>query len=178
MTAAQDYEHQLTEVAFERLQSVPGMKIYGPRRPNAAHSEFHRGRAASTDLSDILNRRGVAIRAGHHCTMRSTICCRFRRPPNQFRVLQYGCGNRRAGRNLACREVFSTQMTDFVSPLSSWPMPSAGTLKPRLAANRCDRAWSTRLAHAVSPSVPTCKRSRPILRGKLNGDGTEQGSFR
>lgn len=64
------YERQLTQVAYQRLQTVPGLQIYGP-------SPEHRGSLVSFtvdgvhphDLSDLLNRKGVAIRAGHHCTM-------------------------------------------------------------------------------------------------------------
>lgn len=64
------YERQLTKVAYEKLRTVPGMQIYGP-------SPEHRGSLVSFtvegvhphDLSDLLNRKGVAIRAGHHCTM-------------------------------------------------------------------------------------------------------------
>lgn len=64
------YEHQLSVAAHEKLSQVPGVKIYGP-------SVDHKGAILSFtvdgvhphDLSDVLDRRGVAVRAGHHCTM-------------------------------------------------------------------------------------------------------------
>lgn len=64
------YEHSLLVYAHEQLQQIPGVKIHGP-------GVEHKGAILSLtvdgvhphDLSDILDRRGVAIRAGHHCTM-------------------------------------------------------------------------------------------------------------
>ncbi len=64
------YEHSLSVRAHERLSQVPGVTIHGP-------SVEHKGAILSFtvegvhphDLSDVLDRRGVAIRAGHHCTM-------------------------------------------------------------------------------------------------------------
>ena len=65
-----DYEHQLSVYAHQRLSEVPGVRILGP-------SVEHKGAILSLvidglhahDLSDLLDREGVAIRAGHHCTM-------------------------------------------------------------------------------------------------------------
>lgn len=68
--AIHEYEQQLTRLADEKLKTVPGLKVLGP-------APEHRGSLFSFtadglhphDISDLLNRRGVAIRAGHHCTM-------------------------------------------------------------------------------------------------------------
>ncbi len=64
------YEQQLTRLAYEKLQTVPGLKIYGPP-PSERGSllSFTVDGLHPHDISDLLNRRGVAIRAGHHCTM-------------------------------------------------------------------------------------------------------------
>ena len=70
LTAISNYEHQLTEYAYGRLNEIPGLRILGP-------DASHRGAILSFvvdgihphDLSDLLDRDGVAIRAGHHCTM-------------------------------------------------------------------------------------------------------------
>lgn len=64
------YEHALSVLAHQKLSQVPGLTIHGP-------SVEHKGAILSFtvdgvhphDLSEILDRRGVAIRAGHHCTM-------------------------------------------------------------------------------------------------------------
>jgi len=64
------YEHELTRRAFEQLSPIPGLTIVGPGLE-------HRGAIVSFsvegvhphDMAELLDRRGVAVRAGHHCTM-------------------------------------------------------------------------------------------------------------
>ena len=62
------HEHEITEYALERLEEIPGVKLFGP---DAQHKG---GVAAFTlagvhphDVAQILDRDGIAIRAGHHC---------------------------------------------------------------------------------------------------------------
>jgi cysteine desulfurase/selenocysteine lyase len=62
------HEHAITEYALERLEEVPGVKVFGP-------SAQHKGGVASFtldgvhphDVAQILDKDGVAVRAGHHC---------------------------------------------------------------------------------------------------------------
>jgi cysteine desulfurase/selenocysteine lyase len=68
MEAIAAHEHEITEYALERLEEVPGLKLFGP---GAQHKG---GVAAFTfdgvhphDVAQILDRDGVAVRAGHHC---------------------------------------------------------------------------------------------------------------
>ncbi|MSR57901.1 MAG: cysteine desulfurase [Planctomycetaceae bacterium] len=64
------HEHQLTARAFDQLQQIPGLQIVGP-------GLAHRGSIVSFtvegvhphDMAELLDRKGVAVRAGHHCTM-------------------------------------------------------------------------------------------------------------
>ncbi len=64
------YEQELAELAHQQLSEVPGLRIFGP--PPA-----HKGGIVSFvldgvhahDLAQGLDQRGIAIRAGHHCTM-------------------------------------------------------------------------------------------------------------
>ncbi|HVF25446.1 MAG TPA: cysteine desulfurase [Anaerolineales bacterium] len=62
------HEHDITEYALEKLEEVPGLKLFGPSAENKG------GVAAFTfdgihphDVAQILDRDGIAIRAGHHC---------------------------------------------------------------------------------------------------------------
>ena len=62
------HEHEITEYALERLEEVPGLKLFGPSADKKG------GVAAFTfddihphDVAQILDRDGIAIRAGHHC---------------------------------------------------------------------------------------------------------------
>jgi cysteine desulfurase/selenocysteine lyase len=64
------YEHDLSTQAHAKLSAVPGVTIYGPAvEHKAAILSFTVDGVHPHDLSDVLDRRGVAIRAGHHCTM-------------------------------------------------------------------------------------------------------------
>jgi len=62
------HEHEITEYALEKLEEVPGLKLFGPSADKKG------GVAAFTfdgihphDVAQILDRDGIAIRAGHHC---------------------------------------------------------------------------------------------------------------
>ena len=64
------YEHELSVKAHTGLASVPGVTIHGPAvEHKGAILSFTVDGVHPHDLSDVLDRRGVAIRAGHHCTM-------------------------------------------------------------------------------------------------------------
>jgi cysteine desulfurase/selenocysteine lyase len=68
MDAIAAHEHEITEYALERLEEIPGVKLFGP-------SAQHKGGVASFtfdgvhphDVAQILDRDGIAVRAGHHC---------------------------------------------------------------------------------------------------------------
>jgi len=70
MNAIHAVESRLSAVAHERLAQVPGVTIHGPAvEHKGAILSFTVDGVHPHDLSDLLDRRGVAIRAGHHCTM-------------------------------------------------------------------------------------------------------------
>ena len=62
------HEHEITAYALERLEEIPGLKVFGPSADKKG------GVAAFTldgihphDVAQILDRDGIAVRAGHHC---------------------------------------------------------------------------------------------------------------
>jgi len=64
------HERTLVDYALEKLQDVQGISIYGPKDP-----EIHGGSISFTlpdihphDLATLIDREGIAVRAGHHCT--------------------------------------------------------------------------------------------------------------
>jgi len=70
MRAIAEHEQELIKYAIERLEEFPGVWIFGPE------AEKKGGVAAFTlegvhphDVSQILDREGIAVRAGHHCAM-------------------------------------------------------------------------------------------------------------
>ena len=67
--AIQAHEHELTAYALERLSELPFVKIFGPPlERRAGIISFNVEGVHPHDVSQILDRQGVAIRAGHHCT--------------------------------------------------------------------------------------------------------------
>ncbi|HMC08949.1 MAG TPA: aminotransferase class V-fold PLP-dependent enzyme, partial [Actinomycetota bacterium] len=69
MKAIREHEVELTAYAMERLGAVPGIRIYGPTDPEAKGGvvSFNLGEVHAHDVGTILDTRGVAVRAGHHC---------------------------------------------------------------------------------------------------------------
>jgi len=70
MERVRSHERTLVDYAMEKLQEIPGITIYGPRDP-----EIHGGSISFTlpnihphDLATLVDREGIAVRAGHHCT--------------------------------------------------------------------------------------------------------------
>jgi len=59
---------ELTEYALRRLQEVPGLKIVGKSPKRGGIVSFVMENAHPHDISSLLDRDGIAIRAGHHCT--------------------------------------------------------------------------------------------------------------
>ncbi len=61
------HERELLEHATEALGALPGVTIVGTAPEKAAIVSFTVDGVHPHDLGTILDRRGVAIRAGHHC---------------------------------------------------------------------------------------------------------------
>jgi len=63
------YEHQLLEYATVALSAIPGVRIIGTAKEKASLISFVLDGVHAHDVGTILDHEGVAIRAGHHCTM-------------------------------------------------------------------------------------------------------------
>ncbi len=63
------HDAELTHYAVERLSRLEGLDIYGPADPadRAAVIAFNYRDIHSHDVATILDRSGIAVRAGHHC---------------------------------------------------------------------------------------------------------------
>jgi cysteine desulfurase/selenocysteine lyase len=61
------WEQELTDYALERLGAVDGLDIYGPLKDRVGVISFRYADIHAHDLATILDQKGVAIRAGHHC---------------------------------------------------------------------------------------------------------------
>ena len=76
--AIQQHEQELTRYCMEQLQTIEGMKIYGPLgnlSPLTSHLSplkdavvsFNVGDIHHLDMGTLLDRLGIAVRTGHHC---------------------------------------------------------------------------------------------------------------
>jgi len=63
------YERDLLTYATEQVSAIPGLRIIGTAKEKAAIVSFTLHRVHAHDIGTILDRGGVAIRAGHHCAM-------------------------------------------------------------------------------------------------------------
>jgi cysteine desulfurase/selenocysteine lyase len=62
------HEHEITEYALERLEEVPGLRVFGPEaQDKGGVAAFTLQGVHPHDVAQILDRDGIAIRAGHHC---------------------------------------------------------------------------------------------------------------
>jgi cysteine desulfurase/selenocysteine lyase len=63
------HERDLTAYAWERLAGVPGLRLFGPADPDLRGGlvSFHDPRVHPHDMATLLDQRGIAVRAGHHC---------------------------------------------------------------------------------------------------------------
>jgi cysteine desulfurase/selenocysteine lyase len=65
------HEQAITAYALDRLAEVSGLQVYGPpdAEKKGAVMSFSLGDIHPHDVAQILDRRGIAVRAGHHCAM-------------------------------------------------------------------------------------------------------------
>lgn len=61
------HETELTQYALDLLGDVEGIHLYGPRHSRGGIISFNLDGVHAHDVAQLLDREGVAIRAGHHC---------------------------------------------------------------------------------------------------------------
>ena len=70
MDQIHSYETTLAAQAMERLSKIEGIRIFGPAADKRAGLvSFVIDGVSPQDISILLDQKGVAIRAGHHCAM-------------------------------------------------------------------------------------------------------------
>jgi cysteine desulfurase/selenocysteine lyase len=69
MDAVHAHEQAITAYALEALQTVPGLSVLGPlsAADRGGAIAFEIEGAHPHDVATVLDTRGVAVRAGHHC---------------------------------------------------------------------------------------------------------------
>ncbi|SDQ39208.1 cysteine desulfurase / selenocysteine lyase [Chryseobacterium soldanellicola] len=68
-TTIQNHENALLEYAQKHLLEIEGVKIYGEKAKRTGVVSFNlEGVGISSDVGMILDKLGIAVRTGHHCT--------------------------------------------------------------------------------------------------------------
>ncbi len=70
MENIEQHEQLIAAYLLERLEEIPGVKVFGPAAEHkGAVASFTLSEAHAHDISQILDSVGIAVRAGHHCAM-------------------------------------------------------------------------------------------------------------
>lgn len=62
------YEHELLEYATDELLAIDGLRIIGTAKEKSSVISFVVGTIHPYDIGVILDKLGIAVRTGHHCT--------------------------------------------------------------------------------------------------------------
>ena len=65
--AIQSTDHRLGQIGYQKLSTLPGIRILGPRNDRAGLVSFQLGSIHAHDLVAYANEFGIALRGGHHC---------------------------------------------------------------------------------------------------------------
>ncbi|MBR1687782.1 MAG: cysteine desulfurase [Prevotella sp.] len=63
----EQHEHRLTEYAREQLAGVPGLTLIGNPKHRVSVVSFVLDSVPVTETGTLLDKEGIAVRAGHHC---------------------------------------------------------------------------------------------------------------
>ena len=61
------HEAALTEHALAKMSAIPGVTLIGRAQDRGGVVSFTLDRAHAHDVATLLDRQGIAVRAGHHC---------------------------------------------------------------------------------------------------------------
>ncbi|QNK56046.1 cysteine desulfurase [Paenibacillus sp. PAMC21692] len=61
------HERKLAAYAYDKLSEIDGIEIYGPKSGRVGLITFNLDDVHPHDVATVLDAKGIAIRAGHHC---------------------------------------------------------------------------------------------------------------
>jgi cysteine desulfurase / selenocysteine lyase len=69
LEAIKEHEHRLAAYALEKMSTIDGITIYGPKVADkrAGLVTFNIADVHPHDVATVLDTEGIAVRAGHHC---------------------------------------------------------------------------------------------------------------
>ncbi|MCC2678917.1 MAG: cysteine desulfurase CsdA [Pseudobdellovibrio sp.] len=63
-----NHEQKLMQMLLQEFKQIEGLKVFGDNSNKAAIISFNLAGAHHSDIGQILDQQGVAVRVGHHCT--------------------------------------------------------------------------------------------------------------
>ncbi len=71
MDRVREHEIQITGYALDAFGEIEDLDVFGPADPEKRGGviPFHTTEVHAHDFGTVLDRRGIAVRTGHHCTM-------------------------------------------------------------------------------------------------------------
>lgn len=71
MDRVREHEAQITQYALDAFRQLEDVDVFGPPDPakRGGVIPFHTSEVHAHDFGTVLDRRGIAVRTGHHCTM-------------------------------------------------------------------------------------------------------------
>ncbi len=63
-----EYENELLKYATDRIQEIDNLTIYGTSEKKASVLSFNLNGIHPFDVGSIIDKLGIAVRTGHHCT--------------------------------------------------------------------------------------------------------------
>ncbi|MBC7694390.1 MAG: cysteine desulfurase [Burkholderiales bacterium] len=81
--AIQKHEDTLMNYATQKLSEIEGVRIYGSSKHRTSVLSFNVGSIHPFDIGTLLDKYGIAIRSGHHCTQP---ICQFYNIPGTIRA--------------------------------------------------------------------------------------------
>ncbi|MEK3883073.1 cysteine desulfurase [Paenibacillus sp. PL2-23] len=67
MDEIERHERKLAAYAYDKLSAIDGIEIYGPKQDRVGLVTFNLEDVHPHDMATVLDSKGIAIRAGHHC---------------------------------------------------------------------------------------------------------------
>lgn len=67
LDAIEQHEHKLAAYAYDLLSTIDGISIFGPKQNRAGLVTFNLNDVHPHDVATVLDTKGIAVRAGHHC---------------------------------------------------------------------------------------------------------------
>src|SRR6185295_3442832 len=74
MEVISKHEQELTRYADNKLRKIPGVSVYGSPEIKTGVVSFNVSDVHPFDVGTLLDKYGIAVRTGHHCTQPLMAC--------------------------------------------------------------------------------------------------------